>query len=432
MTPLVALILVGVSLFVIAFPLWSRRSDLAVSGEIDSTAELEERYRSALADLQDLETDREVGNLSESDYAELHEQHRRRAAQTLRAIDVQRLRRDERRAQVEQEVARRVLGQTAASLASRPLSNGRVTVAATRTEARSPNPVEVSVTTAQPISRRVLAIAGGGATMAIVGIAALYVHLLQLQAAQAPMTVLPIQHAHAAVIDAAGTFWVGHHDGLLRSGNGREWQSVGLAGDVMGVTEVLNGSRRLAIGHDVLLASDDNGVSWTALTSDLPGTDIHGAGTGGNGIYAYVVGFGTFVSQNGSAWQRTGPVLSPGVTSLAVLPSRGGDLLVVASDGSILRSGDGGRTWGSGAGAGNLAITGSVRGVSADATTGALFAATTDGLFRSLSSAADWSKLPFKGGVTAVGARGDRVALVDDGGRFFLSTDGGGTWTADQ
>src|SRR5688572_6419725 len=50
--------------------------------------ELDERYRAALADLQDTEMDWEVGNLSEADYVALRERYRLRAAQTLREMDV--------------------------------------------------------------------------------------------------------------------------------------------------------------------------------------------------------------------------------------------------------------------------------------------------------------------------------------------------------
>jgi len=38
-------------------------------------------------------------------------------------------------------------------------------------------------------------------------------------------------------------------------------------------------------------------------------------------------------------------------------------------------------------------------------------------------------RLPFRGVATAVGAESGRVALVDDRQGFYLSTDGGGTWT---
>jgi photosystem II stability/assembly factor-like uncharacterized protein len=94
----------------------------------------------------------------------------------------------------------------------------------------------------------------------------------------------------------------------------------------------------------------------------------------------------------------------------------------------VVRSPDGGRTWGGAGGAGNLALGGFVNAIGADARAGVLFAGTSQGLFRSSSGGADWTRLPFRGGVNAVGVDGQRVAIVDDRGRFFLSTDGGGTW----
>jgi photosystem II stability/assembly factor-like uncharacterized protein len=59
-----------------------------------------------------------------------------------------------------------------------------------------------------------------------------------------------------------------------------------------------------------------------------------------------------------------------------------------------------------------------------------LYAGTSDGLYRSADRGASWTKLPFRGSVVAVAARGERIAVVDDERHFYLSQDGGGSWTA--
>jgi hypothetical protein len=271
-------------------------------------------------------------------------------------------------------------------------------------------------------------LAGGAiAVAAVAGIVLLYSRLVTAQAAQQPLATLPIEHAHAVLVDAGG-LWVGHHGGLLRSADGQAWRATPAAGDVMALVPF--GNRWLAFGHDVLLASDDGGASWVALPHDLPGTDVHGAQAGAAGIYAYVVGFGTFRSTDGNHWDQMGPPLAEDVGGLAVAPgSAGGDVLYLNVGGVVAGSADGGRTWGGANGAGNLALAGFVNTVGADPRQGLLYAGTSQGLFRSSSGGADWARLPFRGAVTAVGADGARIGVVDDRGQFFLSTDGGGTWT---
>ncbi|MPZ13650.1 MAG: hypothetical protein GEU73_04380 [Chloroflexi bacterium] len=409
MTTLLALILTALALAAIGYPLFARRGQTRLRSSGAALAEMEERYRSALADLQDLEADREIGNLSETDHGTLREQYRRRAAEVLREIDALHARETAVRVEFEREAARRRPSVSTGTLVAEPAktqARGR--------SARLPVPVLVGTATA---------------VLAIAGVVALYARAVSVQAAQSPLATLPIAHAHVVTNDETGGFWVGHHDGLLQSSDGRTWRQAGTAGDTMGVVATPDGAHWLALGHDVALVSTDLGASWSPLTHDLPGTDIHGAAAGRDWIYAYVVGFGVFRSGDGAQWVQTGVPIAQEVGALAVLSDgAGGDALFLAAGGTVLRSADGGRTWGAAAGAGNLALGGTVRGVAANPDGGALFAATTEGLYRSLSQGADWLRLPFRGSPAAVGAREARVAVVDQEGRFFLSTDGGATW----
>jgi photosystem II stability/assembly factor-like uncharacterized protein len=280
-------------------------------------------------------------------------------------------------------------------------------------------------------ARRFALVGGIAALVAVGAIALLYARLVGTQAAQAPRAMLPIAHAHAVTIDPNGEFWVSHHDGLLRSTDGAAWRAQPMSGDVMAL--VGDGNHRLALGHDVLSETNDGGASWHALATDLPGTDVHGAQQGSRGTYAYVVDYGLFSSADGSHWERLSDPLPQEVGALAVLQrDPNADIVYLAVGGSVLRTGDGGRTWSSAAGAANLALSGFVNSIAVDPVQGALYAGSTEGLFRSLAGGSDWARLPFRGSVVAVGARGDRIAVVDDRGQFFLSTDGGGSWTAGQ
>jgi photosystem II stability/assembly factor-like uncharacterized protein len=277
-------------------------------------------------------------------------------------------------------------------------------------------------------ARAALAGASIVAAVAVLAIGLLYVRLLQQQGAQEPLSRLSLAHAHAVVIDAHGGYWVGHHGGLLSSTDGRSWRAVGVSGDVMAqVASAPEADRILAFGHNLLVESRDAGASWVPLDHDLPGTDVHGAQALGQVIYAYVVGSGVFRSSNGATWERVGPALSGGVSALAALPGEI-DVLFLAVDGGVLRSLDGGRTWGSAAGAGNMALPATVSSIAADIANGALYAAASSGLFRSTTLGSQWIQLPFRGTAAAVGAAGGHVGIVDDQGQFFLSRDGGITW----
>jgi photosystem II stability/assembly factor-like uncharacterized protein len=129
-------------------------------------------------------------------------------------------------------------------------------------------------------------------------------------------------------------------------------------------------------------------------------------------------------------WELTGPPLRESVGGLAVLPGPEADDVFVTANGTLLRTRDGGRTWSSAAGAASMALGGAVQAVAADSGTGQLYAGTSDGVYRSDTSGSSWTRLPFRGSVRAVAARGAQIALVDEERRFFLSRDGGGSWVA--
>ncbi len=425
MTALVAIVLTAAALTVILLPTMRRRAVDHPLASRTALTEWQNRYRGSLADLQDAELDWQIGNLSDEDYEQVRADQRQRAAQALREATL----RETILGQLETEAVpdRGFPDRTE----SGPMSNGVVPPSVDVSTEGAPTFAPADESRRKSGSRSPVAtpvLAGGlAAIAAVAGVALLYFRLTGAQAAQQPLATLPIDHAHAVIVDADG-FWVGHHGGLLRSNDGQSWRAAPIAGDLMAIVSL--GGRPLAFGHDVLMASGDGGGTWSPLANDLPGTDVHGAQAGSTGLYAYVVGLGVFRSSDGGHWDQVGAPIAEDVGSLAVLPGpTGGDALYLNAGGVVARSADGGRTWIGANGAGNLAVAGFVNGVSADVREGLLYAGTSQGLFRSSSGGADWARLPFRGAVTAVGADGPRIAVVDDRDQFYLSTDGGGTWT---
>lgn len=376
--------------------------------------DLEEAYRAALADLQDLQTDWEAGSVAQSDYDTLRERYRTRAAEALRSLALH-----------EGEVAFLV---ASAEQASTGPSSARSTSAGHPLEIR--NRASARAGTAKRGNRASMPmpvlVAGTLVVLAVGGVIGLYLAQVGAQSAQASVARLQIAHAHAVLIDPSGELWVGHHDGLVRSQDGRVWSGTGVGNDVMAVVP-MTPDRRLLLGHDAVLAWGPEGRA-TPLSHDLPGTDVHGADLGFGGAVAYVVGFGVFRSTDGEHWELFAAPVPQGVSGLAVLPAPGGDVLFLAVGGTVARSVDGGRTWSAAAGAASLALGGNTRAIASDRENGSLYAASSDGVFRSRNMGADWTRLPYRGSAAAVGARGQRLVVVDDEGRVFVSSDGGATW----
>lgn len=101
------------------------------------------------------------------------------------------------------------------------------------------------------------------------------------------------------------TVFFGHHGGLLVStDSGREWRPTSLQNaDAMALAAPPADPKMMyAAGHNVFFKSIDGGRSWTSVESDLPGLDIHAFAAdpeNGDHLYAYLVGFGLFRSEDG-------------------------------------------------------------------------------------------------------------------------------------
>lgn len=301
-------------------------------------------------------------------------------------------------------------------------------------------------------------LAGGAAfTLAVVGgVAWLWFGARSAQQDQQPLAHLPAAAAVRAltfVPGRAGVALAGHRDGLLVSADGgRVWQPGAAAGAVLTLAApAARPGAVYAAGPGLFLASADGGQTWAPLPTDLPITDIRALAAdpeAANGLYA-IAGAGLFRSDDGGArWQRVGEIGPRPATALAVASGMGGALYLATADDGILASADG-RIWTSASGFVKGALptrriaalvydpnSGDSFVTAAGAQlTGALYAGTDLGLFKSIDGGTNWTRLPLPAAVAALAvdpANAAVLLVVDSGGRVFRSADRGLTWRGEQ
>lgn len=214
-----------------------------------------------------------------------------------------------------------------------------------------------------------------------------------------------INHVHAlATRDGGKRLMVAGHHGVLVAARGNASpQPVGaatLGGDVLSLFYAPDHTL-FAAGHNLgVKVSHDDGSTWADVSPDIKGADVHGLAldpTHPGQLYAYAVGRGLLVStDSGGHWtHRAGAADANYVTSLAVTadgtllagtPAQGvsastdqgstfftirdktgpvyamaasptdPNIVLVAAEGGIYLTGDGGKTWNFGAT--DVAVTG--------------------------------------------------------------------------
>ena len=233
------------------------------------------------------------------------------------------------------------------------------------------------------------------------------------------------------------TLYFGHHNGLLKSEDGgRTWSQVKSerAWDAMSLSIPAGDGKTLYVaGHDVFYRSTDGGATWEKVRHNLPGTDIHGFGVvpeNPQALYAFVVGFGLFQSEDGGSTWRARGALAPNTMAL-VVPLGGQNQVLAGSMGSgLVRTENGGGNWTPAAGG----FSGrTVMALAASSTTpGLVYAGSERGLFKSTDAGVTWQQLPQSVplAILAVNPQDDRrLAAIDPQGVVLRSDDGGQTWT---
>ncbi len=242
-------------------------------------------------------------------------------------------------------------------------------------------------------------------------------------------------HSLAFSTTEPDTIFFGHHDGLLMSHNGgKDWQPTTLSNvDAMALAAPPSNPQIMyAAGHDVFYKSTDAGKTWTTVSTDLPGLDIHGLTVdpeNADRVYAHIVGFGIFSSEDGgSKWTKLSDTAPPSAYNLA-LGEDSDSLFVAAGQAGLWHSADGGRTWtkvNTSPDEGAIAVT-YVRA------NGRLYVTTlgnSAGLHVSEDNGQSWKAMGLKGTLLAIAVSPldpNHIVVVNDQGEVFASRNGGVT-----
>lgn len=244
-------------------------------------------------------------------------------------------------------------------------------------------------------------------------------------------------HSLAFSLTEPETVFFGHHEGLLVSHNGgKDWSHTTLSNaDAMALAIPLSDPQIMyAAGHDVFFKSIDAGQTWESVRTNLPGTDIHGFTVDPENpshVYAHIVGFGIFGSQDGgSTWTLLSDAVPSSTFNLAI----GKDsqtLYAAAGEAGLLRSSDGGQTW---ARVSEVPDDGAIAVVYSPAS-GRLYVSTLGneaGLYVSDDNGQSWKSAGLNGTLLAVAVSPldpNHIIVVNDQGEVFASRDGGLSWS---
>lgn len=178
------------------------------------------------------------------------------------------------------------------------------------------------------------------------------------------------------------------------------------ASDVRALTVDPTDSRRVyaVVANRGLYRSDNGGDAWSMVSSDVPAGATSLATTGGAAglLYLGTGANGVFAGVAGEGWSNASGFVN------GALPTRA--IAAVAYDPN---SGD------------------RFVGPSGDVESGALYAGTDQGVFKSIDSGRSWSALPFHHPTQAlaVDPTGSHLMFaVDANGDVYRSTDGGNSW----
>jgi photosystem II stability/assembly factor-like uncharacterized protein len=253
-----------------------------------------------------------------------------------------------------------------------------------------------------------------------------------------PISQLSTQDFHSLAFSPTEpeTVFFGHHNGLLVSHNGgKDWQATTLQNaDAMALALPLSNPQLMyAAGHDVFYKSTDGGQTWNALTPNLPGLDIHGFTVDpedGNRIFAHIVGYGIFGSQDGgTTWTWLSKTVSQSTYNLA-MGENSQTLYAAAMQDGLWKSSDGGKQW---AKVKNTPDEGAIA-VTYAPTSKRLYITTSGnaaGVYVSVDNGKTWVSAGLKGTLLAIAVSphdSNRLIAINDKGQIYASRDNGRTW----
>lgn len=447
MVIVLAVLLILGSLVAVLSPLWvpasGRRApaEAALSGA-DSAwlRELLDRRDAAYAALRDLELDQAVGNLSFTDYADLRQHHRRRAAVILKTIV-------ERTGEIDADIERRVATLAAGHGAMDPAKSNGPGGRRSAAPGRVSRPNGAAGAAAQR-RRRSLGWASAAVITAfwMVAAAVLYQRDAATSTGQTPVGMLPIQRVSAVVYahrDPLMLFAAGP-SGVFASVTGATWTPRALPGSTRQravrafAASAAAPDTIILAGIRTLLRSSDGGATWHVVRPYPLSADVSGLAADPlrpGVVYALLSDGGLARSlDDGNQWRVIAPGALRDGTALAVAAAPAGmpTLFVATSERGVLRSADGGHTWQPGSGQVNGALASrQVTGLALDATTNTLYAAIPEGLYRSQDAGSSWLRLPFQPTPLLVAANpsdGRTIVVVTASGAVYHSADRGLSW----
>jgi photosystem II stability/assembly factor-like uncharacterized protein len=291
----------------------------------------------------------------------------------------------------------------------------------------------------QPKSRSQWLIAVGLGLIVIAGLWFMFSNRQSNNTQVQPISKLSTADFHSLAFSPTEpeTVYFGHHHGLLVSQNGgKDWEQTTLNNaDAMALAFPSSDPQIMyAAGHDVFFKSTDGGQSWNSVSTNLPGTDIHGFTVNpenASQVYAHVVGFGIFGSEDGGGtWTLLTDSAPPLTLNLAV-GENSETLYAAAGQEGLWQSQDGGQTW-------KPMQTAPDKGAVALAyiSENRRFYVTTAGdlagLYVSDDNGQSWKPLGLNGIFLAVAISlldPDHIIVVNDQGEVFASRDGGVSWS---
>ena len=244
-------------------------------------------------------------------------------------------------------------------------------------------------------------------------------------------------HSLAFSLIEPETVFFGHHGGLLVSENGgKDWKPTTLENaDAMALAFPSSDPQIMyAAGHDVFFKSTDGGKNWESVSTNLPGTDIHGFSVdpeNADHVYANVVGFGIFGSKDGgSTWSLLSDSAPPSTFNLAV-GENSNTLYAAAGEAGLWNSPDGGKTWKPNQ---NVPDSGAVA-VAYVPANGRLYVTTIgelSGLYVSDDNGQSWKTAGLSGTLLAVAVsplEPNHIIAINDQGEVYASRNGGISWS---
>lgn len=430
----------------VLFPLARRKPYAASAIKQSEYDELREERDSAFGAISELESDLELGKLSQEDYRELYGRYRRQAVSALKATSE---REAALSARIEQAVRETKLAQPspvaarsdtlASAQAAQPAPTATGSPAVPRGVRRTPR--------TQRLSRRPVALFGALASifvLLVAGTATVYVRGSRQAERATAVGDLGVDAAALVVNRVESNILLAATVGGLRQSvdGGATWtEGTTPEGAVSSVAQQPDGTL-YALIEGAPFRSPDGGATWTA-TGEAPAR-LEVLGSAESGLLVGTDGAGTAYGSTdaGETWKPVNIEKGPSFTTLALATGEPLTLFGAGPGTGILFNEEG--RWGSANGVINGKLpTDSVRALAFDAASGegdprpnggkaagTLYAATDLGVFRSTDYGGSWSRTGLDKDTTAVAVLpGTQLIYATGGdGKVYRSTNRGVSW----